>query len=151
MGRVIDHERPWVDAFEHVRGGDIAHVEGRILPEQHNIHVPEIDALLGAKRDVVALDVTHLRGFGHGNHLAIAHRELVGRIGEQCVPAPRRFQHKGKARIARDPDALDRVHLHGNGQFHGLFPCAVPGVIASAAKQSRVSTHKSWIASLRSQ
>ena len=39
-GRVVDHQRLRVDALEHMRGGDVVHVEGRVLAQQHHVHGP---------------------------------------------------------------------------------------------------------------
>ena len=45
-GRIVDDERLALDALEQVRGGDIAEVEGRILPHQHDVDVAaEVDDL----------------------------------------------------------------------------------------------------------
>ncbi len=46
-----------MDALEQMRGGDIGHVEGRILAQQDDVHGREVDALRRAEGEMVALDV----------------------------------------------------------------------------------------------
>ena len=45
--------------------------------------------------------------------------QTVGRVVEKAMAARLRFEEKREGRIARDADALDRVHLHGDGKGHG--------------------------------
>ena len=68
---------------------------------------------------MVALHVAHLDRLHRGHDLGAAHREVVGRVVEQPVPAPLRLEQQREGGIARDPDALDRVHLDGDGEGHG--------------------------------
>ena len=41
-GGVVDHQRLGVDALEKMRGGDVGHVEGRVLAEMHHVELDEV-------------------------------------------------------------------------------------------------------------
>jgi hypothetical protein len=51
LGGVIDHQRLRVDALQQMRRGDIGHVEGRVLPQQHDVDattsLPRSESLSG--------------------------------------------------------------------------------------------------------
>ena len=49
-GRVVDHERLRLGALQQVRGGDVGHVERRVLPHQHDVEPFEIEFLEFAER-----------------------------------------------------------------------------------------------------
>ena len=119
MGRIVDHQRPGMDALEHVRRGDIGEVERRILAQQHHVEGREIDVPRLAQREMVARDIAHLERPHRGRHFAVAQRQPVGRVIGQRVAARLRFQQQREGRIAADIDPLDRVHLHGDVQAHG--------------------------------
>jgi hypothetical protein len=50
---------------------------------------------------------------------AVAHREAVDGVEQQRVAPRLRFQQQGEGGIALDVDPLDRVHLDGDGEWHG--------------------------------
>ena len=41
-GRIVDDERLGVDPLEQMRGGDVVHVEGRVLPQKDHIHFRKV-------------------------------------------------------------------------------------------------------------
>jgi hypothetical protein len=43
-GRIVDHQRLRMDALEEMRRRDVVHVEGRILAQQHHVHLRQIGA-----------------------------------------------------------------------------------------------------------
>ncbi len=59
LGRVVDHEGLRVDRLQHVGGGDVAHVEGRVLAHEDHVLRGEVDRPACAERGVVALLVAH--------------------------------------------------------------------------------------------
>ena len=83
MGRVVDHQRLRVDALEEMGRGDVAHVEGRVLAEQHHVEGREVGGLGVAEREVVALDVADRRPARpaprRGRRAATAGRACSGR------------------------------------------------------------------------
>ena len=42
VGRIVDHQRLGMDALEQVRGGDVGHVERRVLAQQDHVQLAEI-------------------------------------------------------------------------------------------------------------
>ena len=107
-----------MDRLQHVGGGDVAHVEGRVLPHQHDIALPEIGTALFASREVVAGFITHADIIAGGEQRAAAKRQRLRLVVEQRMAAPLCFQHHGEGRVALDVDGLDRVHLHCHLQRH---------------------------------
>ena len=91
-----------MDALQQVRRGDVGEVEGRILPQQHHVHLrAEIGAARFAQREMVADLVAHRERL-HLRHDARAREgEPVGRVIEKCVAPRLRLQQKGERRIAR--------------------------------------------------
>ena len=51
-----------MDVFEQVGGGDVGHVERRVLAQQHHVHVGEVDDL-GRRHGVV---IAGLAAYGEG-------------------------------------------------------------------------------------
>ena len=119
-GGVVDHQRRRRQPLEDVRRGDVREVERRILSQQHDIHGREIEALLRAEGEVIAGDVAHGERGGACHRPAAAQAELVGPIVGERVSAAGRLEHEREGRVPRDRDALDRIHLHGDVQRHGI-------------------------------
>ncbi len=103
-----------MDALEQMGRGDIGHVEGRILAQQHHVHGRKVDPFRFAQREVVALLVAQFHRLYGGDDAAVAHGKPVGRIMEKLVAAGLGFQAHRKGRIPRDRDAGDMVHLDRN-------------------------------------
>src|SRR5581483_60779 len=104
-----------------MRRRDVVHVERRILAEQDHVEGGEFYALFLAEREVVARLVAHGQGLHLREYFAVQHREPVGRVVGNFVPARLRFEKKREGGIARDSHALDRVHLHGDFERHGIL------------------------------
>ena len=122
IGGVIHHQCLVTDAFEHVGGGDIAHVERRILPHQHNIDIlAEIEPLLLAAGEVIALDPLHRHREGMGEQaVLLVEREAFDVIFIDRIAARLRAQHQRKGTVACNIDPVDRVHLDRNAQGHSF-------------------------------
>ena len=58
--RIIDDERAGLDALEQMRRRDIGQIERRVLAQQHDIDLSQIDAPHFAKQGMLALDVLDL-------------------------------------------------------------------------------------------
>ena len=117
--RIVDDQRPRVDALEKMRRCDIGEVKRRILPEQHHIDGRKIDELRLAKARVFALDVLDRKRLRHSLDMAAVEPQPIGRIMQDVVAARLGLEKKRESRVAGNSDALDRVHLHGDGQGHG--------------------------------
>ena len=73
--------------------------------------------------------VAHIERLGGGEHLALPHREPVGRVIGQRVAARLGLQKQREGRIAADVDPLDRVHLDGDVEAHRVRSAGL-GLIA---------------------
>ena len=102
-----------------MRGGDVGHVEGRVLAEMHHVELRQILLALMRQPVMVAGLSSTVRLWPSAIELAVAEREIVRRVVEHVVAAPLRFEQEGEGRIAPDIDALDRVHLEGDFEGHG--------------------------------
>ena len=133
--RIVHHQRLGMNGFEHVRGGDVVHVEGRILAHVHHV-ITSRDrraAFRPALRDCPARRAPRRPGQWPTERRAIK-GERIGVIAEDLVAAGLRFEHQREGRIALDGDALDGVHLEGGLESHGrLF--SVKGILDVAGPQ----------------
>ncbi len=120
--RIVDDQRLRMDALEHMRGGDVVHVEGRVLPEQDHVHLLEVGADRLAEGEMVALLVAHRHLLDAGENLAAEHGQPVGRIVEKRVAAALRLQRQREAGVAGNRHGRDVVHLDGDFQRHGASP-----------------------------
>jgi len=127
-GRIVDDERLRMDALEQVRRGDVGHVEGRVLAQQHHVHGGQIDTLGRAERVVIALDVAQLHRLDGGVDLAVAQAQAVRRVVEEPVAAALRLETHGEGGIARDVDGRHMVHLDRDvlDLCHGKSPQECP-------------------------
>ena len=74
-----------------------------------------------AECEMIALLVAHVDRMAGGEQRPAVKRQRLGLVIEELVSAPLRLEHDGEGRIAGDIDALDRVHLHGDTERHGLL------------------------------
>ncbi|MNT28641.1 hypothetical protein D3C72_1643430 [compost metagenome] len=149
-GGVIDDKRSGVNALQEVGGGDVSHVEGRILTQMDDIHGRQIDALRFGEREMVALDVAQFHLLHRGVNLAIAHGKALRRIMEQPVSACLRLEAHGEGGVTGDIDAGDMIHLdrdvldlrHAHvplaacGRF-AVPPCPLPRLFAIPRRTGR--------------
>ena len=49
MRRVVHHQRLGMDALEEMRRGDVGHVEGRVLAQQHHVEAGQVGELRRAR------------------------------------------------------------------------------------------------------
>ena len=118
LARIVDDQRPRVDALKNVSCRNIGEIERRVLPQQHDVEVGEVDEPSLAETRVIALNVLDRKRFRHGLDARAVEPQTIGRVIENAMAARLGFEEKRKGRIARDADALDRVHLHGDGKGH---------------------------------
>ena len=126
MRRIVHHQRPGMDAFQQMRGRDVGHVEGRVLPHQHHIGGRKIDDGGFAQGEMIAARVAHRKRTDARRHLAIAKRQVARAVIEQRMAPRLRFQRQRKSGIAADIDPLDRVHLDCDGKRHEEFLVEAP-------------------------
>ena len=108
-----------MDMLQHMRGGDVGHVEGRVLAQQHDVEFRQVDHLGGAEAEVVALLAPELHRLGAGHHLAVAEDQVGRRVVPQRMAAPLGLQAHDESRIAVDVDGRYMVHLDGDAELHG--------------------------------
>jgi len=118
MGRVVHHERLRVDAIEDVRGGDVAHVEGRVLAEQHHVEGREVHRFRWPEREVIALLVADRDGLDPRLDAPVPQGKPVRRVVVEGVTPPLAFEHQGEGRVAPDVEARNMVHLDGDLERH---------------------------------
>ena len=106
MHRIVHHQGRWMHMLQYMGGGDIGHVEGRILAHQHDIDLGEIDGFGGTGREMVAFLPPEGDGPRPGRHLAVAQREITRMIMIELVAPPLGRQAHDKAGITIDIDAL---------------------------------------------
>ena len=66
--RIVDHERLRMNALEEMRGGDVGEIERRILPQQDDVELGQVDAPRLAEREVVADLVADLERLHRREH-----------------------------------------------------------------------------------
>ena len=142
---VVDNQRARVDAVEDVGGGDVAHVEGRVLAQPDHVLARRGRWWPRAQREVVALPAAHLDRPAAGGDPALVERQPVGGVVEQPVPARLRLLHDPEGGIGGDVDPLDRIHLDGDVQGHGRAPRARVGRQSwpSAARACKPTSRRS--------
>ena len=121
-----------MDALQDVRGRDVVHVEGRVLAQQDHVHLRKVGPHRLAQREMVALHVANGHGLDARHDLAVAERQPVGRVVEQLVAAPLRFQRQREAGVARNVDGGDVVHLDGDVERHVSAPRKVRQAVATS-------------------
>src|ERR1700757_4960190 len=99
-----------------MRGGDVGHIEGRILSHQDHVDPGKVEFLKGAKAMVIALPALHLERATAGVKPPVAKGQRLRQIMEQCMSASLRFECERECRIRVDIDRVDRVHLDRYGE-----------------------------------
>ena len=120
-----------MDVLEQMGGGDVGHVERRILAHQHHVHRGEIEQHGFAERVVRAAlafdgdradagEQAFLAAFALTPD-AFAQRQVADLVVPQRVAATLGLQHQRERGIGVDVDVFDRVHLHRDLQLarHG--------------------------------
>jgi hypothetical protein len=107
-----------VDHLQEVGGGDIAHVEGRVLAQPDDIVVAKVDLGFGAIADVVAKLAPDFYRPAARHDPALDEGQPVRSVEEQMMPARLRLKRDAEGRIGVDVDRPDRVHLQGYLQGH---------------------------------
>ena len=110
-----------MDALQQMRGGDIGHVEWRVLAEMHHVEFRQILLARMSEAVMVAGLVLDGQAMAARDQFAVAEREIVRRVVEHVVAAPLRLEQQREGGIAPDIDALDGVHLEGDFEGHGAL------------------------------
>ena len=105
-GGIVDDQRLRVDALEDVGRRDVVHVEGRILAQQHDVHLREVGAHGSPSEKWSPLTSRTSSGLDAGEDLAVGERQAVGRVVEERVAAPLRLQRQREAGVAGNGDGL---------------------------------------------
>ena len=83
-----------MNVIQNVGGGDIRHVEGRVLAEMDHIEFFQGEHLRRAQLEMRAVHVFHPKLVALRKDAAVAHEQLVRRVIEYAMPAILRFQHQ---------------------------------------------------------
>ena len=137
--RVVDYKRFALDALQQVCCGDIAHMERRVLPHQHDVDVgPKVDTL-GLSKAVVrafnALQIIYWMRPCTQPVVGVESKRTDIIMPDSITPRLRR-QHQRKARIPRNVDTVHRVHLDCDCDAH-ILPLSMPDVDQMAGEPPR--------------
>ena len=94
---VVHHQRLGVDVVEHVGGGDVAHVEGRVLAHVDNVKTSKIYGSLFAKGEMAAGFIPHGHIMAGCKQCAAAQSQGFGFVVEQGMLSNLSFQHDCKS------------------------------------------------------
>ena len=99
-----------------MRGGDIAHVEWRVLPHQNNIDIlAQVEPLRCALSHMVALNALKFDRMAFGiKPIVCIQRQALNVVFKYLISALLRAHHQSKGRIPVYVDGFDRVHLNGD-------------------------------------
>ena len=104
-----------------MRGGDIAHVEGRILAQPDHVEVRQVHLGPVAEGDVAAFLAAQGDGAAARDHPAFVIAQLIDRVLEQAMAPRLGLQPDAERAVGVDRDILDRVHLQGDIQAHPVL------------------------------
>ncbi len=103
-----------MDQLQEIGGGDIGHVEGRILAHQHHVEFRQVPGLHPAQRMMIALHRPDVQGVAPRHHPAVVQGQPLRREVPQGVASGLGLQHQEEGRVGLDVDPLDGVHLDGD-------------------------------------
>ena len=118
MGGIVDHQRARMDMLQQMGGGDVRHVERRILAHQHDVHGRQIDRLDRSQRGMVAVHPAHRQRPRARGQPPVAEGQVRHEIVPERMAARLRRLGEGEGRVGIDGDAFDRIHLDGDGELH---------------------------------
>ncbi len=87
-----------MDALQEMRRGDVGHVEWRVLAEMDHVELGEV--LFAGMRQAIMVAGLVLDGeaMAEGDQLAVAEREIVGRVIERVMAALLRLEQQREGR-----------------------------------------------------
>jgi hypothetical protein len=101
--------------LQQIGGGDIGHVERRILTHQDDVDVfGQIQPLYGAEVGVVSLLAPHRHPTGAAEQATVLQRQGAEVIDPQLVAPRLPGQGHQEGGVRLDVDRLERVHLDGD-------------------------------------
>ena len=95
--RIIDHEGFGMNGLQHVGGGNVAHIEGWVLPHQDDMLGGEINFLLRGRCEMIALFIAHHHPFAAGRQLTALQGQGLHMVMKQAVAAPLCLKHHGES------------------------------------------------------
>src|SRR5581483_9106166 len=116
---IVDHDRLGLKALQEMRGGDVGHVERRVLAKMDHVELRKINGAGVCEPVVIAGAVLDREAMALREQPAVDQRKISRRVIEHVMPAPLRLEQEREGRIAPDIDALDGVHLEGDLECHG--------------------------------
>ena len=94
---IVHHQGLRVNRLQHVGGGDVAHVEGRVLAHQQHVRGPKIGAAFLSTREMISDFVAHRHIIAICKQRTAAQRQGFGLVIEQRMAAGLSFQHHGES------------------------------------------------------
>ncbi len=115
---VVHHQGLRVDPLQEIGGGDVGHVERRVLAHQHHVELRDVADLRLAQRVVVALERAQVQRPAAGQHPAVFQRQLLRREVPEAVTAGLALHHHQEGGVGLDVDPFDGIHLNGDLEGH---------------------------------
>ncbi len=109
-----------MDPLQEIGGGDVGHVEGRVLAHQHHVELREVTHLGLAQGVMVALHGPQVQRLPTPQDPAILQRQPVGTVMPQRVASALGFHHHQEGGVGLDVDPLDGIHLDGDLERHAI-------------------------------
>jgi hypothetical protein len=116
-----------MDHLQEMGGGDVGHVEGRVLAHQDHVDGRQVEQGFRAQAGVIARLPAHLQGPGPGIDPPVPEAQVLGQVVVQAMAAALGLQGQHEAAVGIDVDRLDRVHLDGDGEAHGSKNLSICG------------------------
>jgi hypothetical protein len=113
-----------MDRLQEVGGGDVGHVERRVLAQQHHVETGEVARFPRAEVRMRAGLALHRHGPAAGADPPVLQRQLVGGVDPERMAARLGLLHHQEGGVGLDVHRFQRVHLHGDLQRHGGLPAA---------------------------
>jgi hypothetical protein len=101
-----------------MRGGDVRHIEGRVLAHQDDIDAAQIELFESTETVMIALPPHDFERPRTGIEPAVVKRQRVRQVMEQGVPSHLCLEGESKSRIRIDVYRIDRIHLDRDGESH---------------------------------
>ena len=115
---IVDDQGLGVDVLQEVGGGDVGHVEGRILAHENHVHQRQVEFLHLPQAKVVAFLAADRQGAREGGETAAPEGQATGEVMVERVATVLGLERQGKGAVGVDVDRLDGIHLDGDGEAH---------------------------------
>jgi len=134
---IVHHQGLRMDVLEQVGGGDISHVEWRILAHQDHVHSRQVHDRRVAELEMPTPLALHPQRPDPGIEPAALENQVLRQVMEQTVSPLLRLEREREGTVGVDVDRLDRIHLDGDGKAHrGYVPSHAGWATAVIARRT---------------